>query len=134
MEQTYFMIKPEILAAQKQHIGAILKMVNDCGFRILQVQSRQLDRATVELFYVEHKDKPFFNSLVDYITSGPVLAVRLERHEAVRRLRELVGATDPAEAATGTIRYLFGTSLQNNAVHASANIDDAERELAVIFD
>jgi nucleoside-diphosphate kinase len=133
MQQTYFMIKPEIVAAGDQKIGAILAMVNAAGFRILDLHIRQLDRTTVEEFYAEHRGKPFYGDLVDYIVSGPVVAARLERDDAVRRLRELIGATDPAQAATGTIRFLYGRSLQNNAVHASADPDDAERELGLVF-
>jgi nucleoside-diphosphate kinase len=133
MQQTYFMIKPEIVAAGDQKIGAILAMVNAAGFRIVDLALRSLDRATVEEFYTEHRDKPFFADLVAYIVSGPVIAIRLERDDAIRRLRELIGATDPREAATGTVRFLYGRSLQNNAVHASAVAEDAERELQIVF-
>jgi nucleoside-diphosphate kinase len=133
MQQTYFMIKPEIVAAGEQRIGAILNIVNQAGFRITGLAMRQLDRPLVEDFYGEHKDRPFFGELVAYITSGPVVTIRLERENAVAALRELIGATNPEEAAVGTIRDLFGASLQNNAVHASANPEDAARELALIF-
>lgn len=133
MQQTYFMIKPEIVAAREQKVGEILAMVNRAGFRITGLQLRQLDRATVEDFYGEHKGKGFFDDLCAYIAGGPVLAVRLERADAVAKLRELIGATDPAKAAIGTIRDIFGASLQNNAVHASANAEDAARELGIIF-
>jgi nucleoside-diphosphate kinase len=133
MEQTYFMIKPEIVAAPEQKVGDILAMVNRAGFRILDLGLRRLDRATVEDFYAEHRGKAFYAALVDYIVSGPVVAVRLERQDAVWRLRELIGATNPAEAATGTVRFLYGASLQNNAVHGSASLEDARRELEIIF-
>jgi nucleoside-diphosphate kinase len=133
LQQTYFMIKPEIVAAEDQRIGAILSLVNASGFRVTALAMRQLERPLVEEFYGEHRGKPFFEDLVAYITSGPVVCVRLEREEAVARLRELIGATNPAEAATGTIRFLYGDSLSANAVHASANPEDAARELALIF-
>ena len=133
MQQTYFMIKPEIVAAPSQRIGAILALVNQAGFRIVKLALRQLDRQTVENFYAEHEGKAFFADLTAYISSGPVVAIQLEGDDAVRRLRELIGATNPAEAATGTVRHLYGASLQNNAVHASANADDAARELEIIF-
>ena len=133
MQQTYFMIKPEIVAAGDQNIGAILAIVNRAGFRIIGLHLRELDRALVEDFYGEHRERSFYGDLCDYITSGPVVTIRLERENAVAALRELIGATNPAEAATGTIRDLFGASLQNNAVHASANTDDAARELGLIF-
>jgi nucleoside-diphosphate kinase len=133
MQRTYFMIKPEIVAAPEQKVGVILAIVNAAGFRITGLRLRQLDRTLVEDFYGEHRERPFYGELCDYISSGPVVAVSLERKNAVAALRELIGATNPAEAATGTIRDLFGASLQNNAVHASANAQDAERELGLIF-
>ncbi len=133
MQQTYFMIKPEIVAAGEQKIGAILAHVNRAGFRISGLVLRVLPRELVEDFYGEHRGKPFYGELVDYIAGGPVIAVRLERDNAVAALRELIGATNPADAAIGTIRDLYGASLQNNAVHASANPEDAERELGLIF-
>lgn len=133
MQQTYFMIKPEIVAAGDQKIGAILAIVNAAGFRITGLNMRQLDRPLVEDFYGEHVERPFFGELCDYICSGPVVAIRMERDNAVAALRELIGATNPDEAATGTIRDLFGASLSNNAVHASANTDDAAREIGLIF-
>jgi len=133
MQETYFMIKPEIVAAHDQKCGAILAQVNASGFRILDLALRRLDRSTVAEFYAEHRGKPFYEDLLDYITSGPVICVRLAREDAVARLRELIGATDPATAATGTVRFLYGASLSSNAVHASANPEDAARELELIF-
>ena len=133
MQQTFFMIKPEIMAARDQKCGQILAMANAAGFRVLEISTRQLSERMVREFYREHVGKPFYENLVHYIASGPVICVRLERDDAVRRLRELVGATDPARAATGTIRFLFGTSGSQNAVHASASEDDAARELDMIF-
>lgn len=133
MQETYFMIKPEIVAADRQAVGAILAMVNAAGFRIRGLALRRLERPLVEEFYGEHRGKPFYRDLVEYICSGPVVAARLERQDAVGALRELIGATDPAKAAVGTVRQLFGASLQNNAVHASANPVDAVREIGLIF-
>ncbi len=133
MQQTYFMIKPEIVAAGDQKIGDILAIVNRAGFRITGLALRTLPRDLVEDFYGEHRGKGFYGALVDYIAGGPVVAVRLERENAVAALRELIGATNPEEAATGTIRDLYGASLQNNAVHASANPEDAAREIGLIF-
>lgn len=133
LQQTYFMIKPEIVGADRPRTGAILAVVERAGFRITDLALRRLSRKTVEEFYGEHAGKRFFGPLCDYIAGGPVVAVRLERENAVAALRELIGATDPATAAVGTIRNLFGTSLQQNAVHASANDRDAARELEIIF-
>ncbi len=133
MQKTYSMIKPEIVAAGEQKIGEILAIINRAGFRITGMELRQLDRALIEDFYGEHRERPFYGELCDYINSGPVVALRLERENAVAALRELIGATNPADAAIGTIRDLYGASLQNNAIHASANADDAARELGLIF-
>ncbi|MCP4573167.1 MAG: nucleoside-diphosphate kinase [bacterium] len=133
MEQTYCMIKPEIVAAADQQVGAVLAILNRAGFRITGLKMKQLDRATVEHFYGEHAGKPFYGDLCDYIAGGPVVAIRLERENAVAALRELIGATNPADAAVGTVRDLFGASLQNNAVHGSANLEDAARELEIVF-
>ena len=133
LEQTYMMIKPEVVAAERQAIGAILELVQRSGFRIRNLVMKQLDRPTVEEFYAVHRERPFFADLVEYITSGPVVCIHLEREEAVTRLRELVGATNPADAATGTLRFLYGTSLSQNAVHASDSVENARRELGIIF-
>ena len=132
-QQTYLMIKPEILADERQAVGEILAAVGRAGFRFLELKTWRLDRPLAESFYAEHRGKEFFPPLMDYITSGPVLAVRLEGPDAVRRLRELVGATNPAAAACGTIRSLYGRSLTQNAVHASATVEDAQRELQIVF-
>ncbi len=132
MQKTYFMIKPEIVQAG-EHVGDILAIVNRAGFRITGLALRQLDRPLVENFYGEHRERGFFKDLCDYICSGPVVTVRLERENAVAALRQLIGATNPAEAAIGTVRHLYGASLSHNAVHASAVPEDAERELQLIF-
>ncbi len=132
-EQTFLMIKPEIVAAADQKIGAILELVQRSGFRIVNLRLRAFDRATAEAFYAVHRERPFFRDLVAYITSGPVVAVQLEREEAVARLRELIGATDPAAAATGTLRRLYGSSLQRNAVHGSDSPENARQEIGIVF-
>ncbi len=131
MSQTYLMIKPELVADQV--IGEILKMLTDNRFRVSALELKELREAQVREFYTEHEGKSFYEDLVSYITSGPVVAVRLEKENAVSDLRTLVGATNPAEAAPGSIRYLFGRSLQNNGVHASDSDASAERELAIVF-
>jgi len=132
MQQTYFMIKPEIVRAGA-HVGDILAIVNRAGFRITGLEMRQLDRPLVEDFYGEHRERGFYKDLCDYICGGPVVACRLERENAVLALRALIGATNPADAAVGTVRSLYGASLQFNAVHASANPEDAAREIKLIF-
>lgn len=127
------MIKPEVVAAGDQKIGAILELVNRSGFRVIDLKMLQLERSTAEKFYDVHQDRPFFPELVEYITSGPVIGIRLERDSAVVKLRELVGTTNPAESAAGTIRFLYGTSLQANAVHASDSVENGLREIGIIF-
>ncbi len=131
MQDTYSMIKPEAVTAGK--VGAILGQMETNGFRIEKVRSLTMDRKTAEKFYDVHKERPFFGELVEYMTSGPVVGIHLRRDEAVSRMRELVGATNPAEATCGTIRFLHGTSLQENAVHASDSEANAQRELSIIF-
>jgi nucleoside-diphosphate kinase len=131
LSQTYLMIKPELVADQL--IGEILALLTTNRFRITALAMKQLTDEQVRAFYAEHQGKPFYADLVSYITSGPVVAVRLEKDNAVKDLRTLVGATNPAEAAPGTIRYRFGRSLQNNGVHASDSDASATRELGIIF-
>ena len=131
MSQTYLMIKPELVA--EQVIGEILQMLTLNRFKIVRLELKQLAREQVREFYEEHVERPFYGDLVDYISGGPVVAVRLEKENAVKDLRLLVGATNPAEAAPGTIRYLYGRSLQNNGVHASDSDPSAERELGIVF-
>ncbi len=133
MQSTYMMIKPEIVAADEQKIGEIIAIVQKAGFRIERLELKQLSRETVEEFYVEHVERPFYGELVDYITSGPVVALQVKRDDAVIKMRELVGATNPNEAATGTIRDLYGTELSTNAVHASDSPESASRELGLVF-
>ena len=127
------MIKPEIVAADDQKIGEILAMVQKNGFRIRNLALRHLDRVTVERFYAVHKERPFFKDLVEYIISGPVVAVHLERVNTIVKLRELVGATNPADAACGTIRALYGAELSQNAVHASDSVENGQVEIGIIF-
>lgn len=127
------MIKPEIVAAADQKVGEILAAVQRAGFRIVNMQMKHLDRATVEEFYAVHKERPFYGELVEYIHSGPVVALQLERENAVAAMRELVGATNPADAACGTLRDLYGASLSQNAVHASDSVENAKAEIGLIF-
>ncbi len=124
-------IKPDAIAAG--HIGEIITQVENAGFRITGLVMRQLSKAEAEEFYSIHKGKDFFLGLVDFITSGPVVAMRVEGEDARVRLRKLVGATDPKKAAMGTIRQIFGTSVERNAVHAADPEEDVLRELSFFF-
>ena len=114
-------------------IGKILAHVEERGFRIAEARLTVLKREEAQTFYAEHSSRPFFGELVEYMTSGPVMLTCLEREDAVKSLREVVGATDPAQAAPGTIRALFGRSKQMNSVHASDSTASAEREVKLFF-
>lgn len=129
--RTLAIIKPDAFGSGKA--GKIIDRLESDGFRILAARVVHLSRAGAEAFYDVHRGKPFFTSLVDFMTSGPVLAMPLEREDAVTRLREVIGATDPADADTGTVRALYGESKERNAIHASDSPDNARVEVAFFF-
>jgi nucleoside-diphosphate kinase len=131
LERTLFIVKPD--AVRRNLIGRILAHVEERGFRVAEARLTRLTRKETQTFYTEHSGKPFFNDLVEYMTSGPVLLVCLEGEEAIVGLREVVGATDPAQAAAGTVRRLYGQSKQLNSVHASDSPASAEREVKLFF-
>jgi nucleoside-diphosphate kinase len=129
---TYLMIKPEAVRDGRQ--GEIIDFVLKNRFRIVRMKQFRFDEARARSFYAVHEGKPFFEGLIAYITSGEVIGLELEKEgEAVELLRQLVGATDPANASPGTVRYMYGTDLQRNAVHASDSQPNAEKELAIVF-
>jgi nucleoside-diphosphate kinase len=125
------MIKPEAVTAGYQ--GRIIDLLLANRFAIRRMKQFRFDTGSAEEFYGIHRGKPFFEALIEYITSGEVIGLELEKDGAITLLRELVGATDPAAARPGTIRYMYGTSLQTNAVHASDSPESAEKELAIVF-
>jgi len=129
--RTLAIIKPDAFGNGKA--GKIIDHLESDGFRILATRVVHLSRAGAEAFYDVHSGKPFFTSLVDFMTSGPVLAMALEREGAVTRLREVIGATDPAEADPGTVRALYAESKERNAIHASDSPDNARVEAAFFF-
>ncbi|MCK4350050.1 MAG: nucleoside-diphosphate kinase [Candidatus Krumholzibacteria bacterium] len=131
MEKTFIMIKPEALKAGKQ--GEIIDLLLKNRFEITKMKQFSFDGARARRFYSMHEGKPFFEDLVAYITSGEVVGLELGREGAIKSLRDLTGATDPAGAAIGTIRFMYGTDLQRNAVHASDSPESAEKELAIVF-
>ena len=131
IERTLVIIKPD--AVERNLIGRILAHVEERGFRITEARLARLTRDQCQVFYQEHQGKPFFGDLVAYMTSGPVLLACLEREGAVPMLREVVGATDPAQAAPGTVRQLYGQSKQRNSVHASDSPASSEREVKLFF-
>ncbi len=131
MQRTLLIIKPN--AVQAQHIGDILKIVVEAGFEIKALRMTQLTRQQAARFYAVHEGKPFYEPLQDYMTSGKIVPVALERENAVTRLREVLGATDPTQAAPGTIRRLYGTSIERNAAHGSDSVENGLLETAFFF-
>ena len=132
IEKTFSIIKPN--AVQKNAMGEIITRFESRGLRIAAAKFTRLSREKAEGFYIEHKDRPFFQSLIQFMTSGPVLLMCLEGENAVALNREIMGATDPAKAAAGTIRKDFADNIEANAVHGSDSASSAERELAYFFD
>ncbi len=129
--RTFTMIKPD--AVSNGHIGAILGKIAGAGFRIVALKMTQLTKADAEAFYAVHSERPFFNELVSFMTSGPIVAAVLEKENAVNDFRILIGATNPNEAAEGTIRKLFATSMGENAIHGSDSDENAALESAFHF-
>ena len=131
IERTLSIIKPDAVA--KNAIGAIIARFEDAGLRVVAARMLHLSRAQAEGFYAVHKERPFFRELVDFMTSGPVLVQVLEGEDAIERNREVMGATNPAEAAAGTIRADFANEITENAVHGSDSPENAEIEIAFFF-
>tara|TARA_R110002050_G_scaffold30928_3_gene79146 strand:+ start:9281 stop:9700 length:420 start_codon:yes stop_codon:yes gene_type:complete len=129
--RTFTMIKPDAVA--NGHIGAILAMINNAGFRIVAMELTQLSKNDAQEFYAVHKERPFYGELVDYMTSGPIVAAILEKENAVADFRKLIGATNPAEAEEGTIRKLYAESIAANAVHGSDSDENAAIEGSFYF-
>ena len=124
--RTFTMIKPD--AVRAGNIGNILQMINEGGFRIVAMKYTQLSAAKAGEFYAVHKERPFYGELVEFMSSGPIVAAILEKDNAVADFRTLIGATNPAEAAEGTIRKKYATSIGENAVHGSDSDDNAAIE------
>ena len=124
--RTFTMLKPD--AVEKGHIGAILEQISASGFRIVAMKFTQMTRRDAETFYAIHKERPFFGELVEYMTRGPIVAAILEKDNAVEDFRTLIGATNPEDAAEGTIRKKYAASSGENAVHGSDSDENAEIE------
>tara|TARA_B110000967_G_C18762592_1_gene498674 strand:+ start:578 stop:997 length:420 start_codon:yes stop_codon:yes gene_type:complete len=129
--RTFTMLKPDAVA--NGHIGAILEKINASGFRIVSLKMTQLTKADAEAFYAVHAARPFYGELVAYMTEGPIVAAILEKDNAVEDFRTLIGATNPAEAAEGTIRKMYAESISANAVHGSDSDENAAIEGAFHF-
>jgi len=124
--KTFTMIKPD--AVENGHIGAILEKINVSGFRIVAMKLTTMSQQDAETFYAVHKERPFFGELVEFMTRGPIVAAILEKENAVEDFRALIGATNPADAAEGTIRKSYASSVAENAVHGSDSDENAAIE------
>jgi nucleoside-diphosphate kinase len=131
LNRTVLIIKPDAVVAG--HIGDILSVVEKDGFRPVRLRMEVLDREVAARLYAPHEGKPFYRSLIEFMISGPVVVCLLERRDAVSRLRELLGSTDSREAASGTIRALYGQNEQMNAAHGSDSRESALRESEIFF-
>jgi nucleoside-diphosphate kinase len=131
MNRTLAILKPD--AVSSGSAGKILAHLEGVGFTIRLARTMRLNRAQAEAFYAVHAERPFYRSLVSFMTSGPVIPMVLEAESAVGKLREVIGATDPAEADEGTVRRLYAESKERNAIHASDSDENAAREIAFFF-
>ncbi len=129
--RTFTMIKPD--AVQENHIGGILNMMEEGGFRVVELQKINLTAEHAGQFYAVHAERPFYNDLVRYMSSGPIVAAVLEKDNAVADFRTLIGATNPAQAAEGTIRKKYAKSIEANAVHGSDSDENAQIEADFFF-
>ena len=129
--RTFTMIKPE--AVENGHTGDILEKITSAGFRIVALKKTQLSKVDAEIFYSVNNERPFFGELVEFMTRGPIIAAILEKENAVNDFRTLIGATNPDDAAEGTIRKLYATSMGENAVHGSDSDENAALEGAFHF-
>ena len=129
--RTFTMIKPD--AVENGHIGGILNMITEAGFKIVSLKLTQLTVADAKAFYAIHSERPFYGELVQFMSRGPIVAAILEKENAIEDFRTLIGATNPAEAAEGTIRKDFAVSIDENAAHGSDSVASAEREIAYFF-
>lgn len=131
MERTFSIIKPDAVKSGKA--GLVLAKLEEHGFRVLGLRMVHLSKETAERFYGVHKERPFFGSLVTFMSEGPAIVMALEREDAVKKLREVMGATNPANAAEGTVRKLYADSIERNAIHGSDAPETAKEELAFFF-
>jgi|TARA_A200000159_G_scaffold122350_1_gene116791 nucleoside-diphosphate kinase len=129
--KTFFMIKPD--GVRRNLVGEVISRVEEKGFEITKIKMMMISKSLAEEHYGEHKDKPFFNDLVEFITSGPVVAMQVEGENVVAQIRNLMGATNPSDATPGSIRGDLATELDQNVVHGSDSDTSAERELNLFF-
>jgi len=132
MEKTLLLIKPD--AYENHHIGEIISILEKKGLVIKDIKLETFTKERAEGFYDVHRGKHFFDKLIQFVTSGPIIEIVLEHENCVEYVREIIGKTDPEEAAEGTIRELFAQNITVNTVHASDSVDNAKKEIAYIFD
>jgi nucleoside-diphosphate kinase len=130
-ERTFAMIKPDAVA--NRNVGKILALIEENGFHIVGMKIRRIGRAEADAFYAVHRERPFFKGLVDFMTEGPVVVMVLQREDAIAKWRELMGATNPANAAEGTIRKRFAENIERNSVHGSDAPETAAVEIPFFF-
>lgn len=131
VERTYAMIKPD--AVKNGHVGGILSIIQEQGFKMVGLKQKTISRPEAEAFYAVHKERPFYGSLVTFMSEGPSVLLVLEREDAIKKWREIMGATNPANAADGTIRKLFAESIERNAAHGSDGPETAALEIPFFF-
>ncbi len=131
VERTFSIIKPDAVAAGRA--GEILAMIQQAGFRVIGLRMQRLTEAQAKGFYAVHRERPFFSGLVKFMTEGPIIVMALEREDAIKKLREVMGATNPANAAEGTIRKRFASNIERNCIHGSDAPETAEFELSYFF-
>jgi nucleoside-diphosphate kinase len=131
VERTLSIIKPDAVAAG--HAGEILSMIEQAGFRILALRMTRLTEKQAQGFYAVHRERPFYSGLVKFMTEGPVIVMALEREDAIKKLRDVMGATNPANAAEGTVRKRFAANIERNCIHGSDAPETAETELRFFF-
>jgi nucleoside-diphosphate kinase len=131
IQKTFAMIKPDAIAAK--NAGKIIDIIEKNGFTILRMEKVHLPKQKAEKFYEVHRERPFFKELVDFVASGPVIIMALEKENGIQAWRDLMGATDPSKAAEGTLRKIFGKSIGNNATHGSDAPETATTELSLFF-
>lgn len=131
IERTLVMIKPD--GVQRNLIGKVISIFEEKGIRVVALKKLRLTKDQAKAFYIVHKERPFYEDLTNYMSSGPIVAMVLEGESAITRVREIMGATDPKEAKEGTIRKLFGLDKEKNTVHGSDSPESAQREIAFFF-
>lgn len=131
IEATFAMIKPDAVTAN--NTGKVIDMIEQNGFTILRMHKVRITKEGAELLYEEHKEKPFLPEMLDFITSGPIIIMALEKENAIQDWRDLMGATNPQDAKEGTIRKRFGSDIGHNAVHGSDSLEAAFKELSLFF-